>query len=56
MEQQIEVNDLIRAMREQLADANQTIAVASARGYGLQRELEAANAKIAELEKPVSGS
>ena len=53
MEQpQIDVNDLIRAMREQLADANQTIALASARGYAFLRKVEELEGKLASLQEP----
>lgn len=52
MEQQINVNDLIRAMREQLSDANNQVAIASARGYALMRKVEELEGKLAALQEP----
>lgn len=52
METKIDVNDLIRAMREQLSEANNQVALASARGYGLLRKIEELEGKLASLREP----
>lgn len=49
-DQQVDINDLIRAKDEQLAAANNAIAYSGARIIGLIREVDVMKAKIAELE------
>lgn len=55
MEAQIEVNDLLRAKDEQLADANSRVAIASARGYALLRKVAELEAEVADLKKAKDG-
>ena len=47
---EIDVNDLLRAQDEQIADANKAIALSAARGYGLLRKIAELEAKLKELE------
>jgi hypothetical protein len=53
--QSVDVKDLLRAKTEQLTAANEEIAVASARGFGLLRRVAELEAEVKALKLQVIG-